>query len=70
MVGTFGVIATIIIVLIFSVLYYKFFKYCIRTRLDTIKIPEEEMLKLRYEAHKRRLYKQAKDVEMVYIERQ
>jgi peptidoglycan/LPS O-acetylase OafA/YrhL len=70
MVGTLGIIVTLIVVVIFSVAYYRFFKYCIRTRLEAIKISEDQIIQLRYESQMRRLDKQAKDVELVYIERE
>lgn len=61
--------AIIVAVGIFSIAYYKLFDYCVKRRLEAIKIPEEEVIQRRYEIQKRRLNSQAESVELLAIER-
>lgn len=54
---------------VFSIVYYKLFDFCVRKRLEAIRIPEEQIMQERYEIQKRRLTNQARNAEYVCIER-
>jgi len=69
MVDVLVVAAILLSVGIFSVAYYKLFDYCVKKRLEAIKIPDEELIQQRYELQKKRLNNQAESVELLAIER-